>query len=65
MILAKETNIATGEQSEAFLICGVCYEDRDVNLAFNCPEIFICVVEDKVSGTCSECSEFCEVSNDG
>lgn len=57
MILAKTTNIQTGSQGDEFHICYACYWDMESDLVFTAPEIYLCIVEEDVEGTCSECGE--------
>lgn len=59
MLLTKLTDISTGEQGDAFVVCAECYITQDQNLAMRVDKstIYICIVKDKVSGRCSECGE--------
>ena len=59
MLLAKTTNIDTGAQSEAFLLCTDCYTKIDdaigyANKVAN-TDIAICAVACDVSGVCEQC----------
>ena len=59
MLLAKATNLDTGVQSEAFVICANCYGKLDdafgyANAEVN-TDIAICEVEADVEGVCEQC----------
>ena len=59
MLLAKTTNLDTGAQSEAFIVCGNCYQNLDDAIGVakrkNGTDIAICEVAEDVAGTCENC----------
>ena len=59
MLLAKTTNIDTGAQSEAFILCADCYDKLDDAIthanAKTHTDIAICAVAEDVSGVCEQC----------
>ena len=59
MVLAKTTNIDTGAQSEAFILCADCYTKLDDAIGYANAEantdIALCAVAEEVSGVCEQC----------
>ncbi len=57
MVLTREVDTSTGKSYPDEILCEPCYHDRDHNLACQCPERFLCVVEADVDGDCVECKD--------
>ena len=61
MILAKTTNLDTGAQGEAFIICADCYGKLNDAIGYANAEtgkdVAICIVEDTVKGVCEQCGK--------
>lgn len=59
MLLAKTTNIDTGAQSEAFVLCATCYEKLDDAITYanaqTHTDIALATVAEDVEGVCEQC----------
>ena len=58
LILAKNTDISTGRQGKAYVVCTECYDILDHNFAMNAPELIPSVVATNVAGECQE--KYCQ-----
>lgn len=59
MLLAKTTNLDTGVQSEAFIVCANCYGKLDDAICYanavSTADIALCEVQGDVEGVCEQC----------
>ena len=52
---ARYIDIGNGHVGTPFVICKHCYDARNFNLPYQCPELVMSVIEHDVQGECEEC----------